>query len=76
LLRQRAGAAGFDDVEQYVLQRALCSAEDLAAMDAAATDPRAVGLRLEGLQSGPLTPMTTDDWNNLRDLVRQRLKGN
>lgn len=70
-LRRRAEEAGFDSVEQYVLQRALCSDEDLASMDAAANDPRAISLILEGLQSGPLTPMTDEDWAKLRERVQR-----
>ena len=55
---------------------ALCSDEDLTAMDVAANDPCAVNLILEGLLSGPMTPMTAEDWNNLRELVRKQLKEN
>lgn len=76
LVRARATAAGFSDVSHFVLQRALCDDEDLAAMDVAASDPRAAQLILDGLNSGPATPMTEDDWHRLRDDVRQRLHEN
>ena len=74
LVRARATAAGFSDVGQFILQRALCDDEDLAAMDAAAGDTRATQLILEGLNSGPPTPMTSEDWERLREDVKQKLQ--
>ena len=74
LVRARATAAGFSDVSQFVLQRALCDDDDLAAMDVAASDPHAVQLILEGLNSGPATPMTDEDWQQLRDDVQRKLQ--
>ena len=48
----------------------------LAAADAqydalVANDPRANSLIVEGLQCGPMTAMTADDWNSLRSVVRE-----
>lgn len=75
LLRQRADDAGFENVEDYVLQRALFDDEELAAMQGAANDRRAVDLISEGLRSGPMTPMTAADWAALREAVRHRSGG-
>ena len=35
-------------------------------------DERLETLLIEGLDSGPATPMTSDDWNNLRNQTRER----
>jgi hypothetical protein len=52
----------------------MSNSEDYNAMEIAANDPRAVELILEGLQSGPMTSMTADDWNKLRTLVREHVQ--
>ena len=69
LVRARATAAGFSDVSQFVLQRAQCDDDDLAAMDVAERAPPAGQLILEGFNSGPATPITDEDWQGLRDEV-------
>jgi hypothetical protein len=72
-LRQRAAAAGFDDVEQFVLRRALFDDQELAAMDEAAQDPRATDLIVDGLRSGPMTAWTKTDFDALRQKVMERI---
>lgn len=72
-LRQRATAAGYDDVEQYVLRRAFFDDQELAAMDAAARDPRATDLIMEGLRSGPMTSWTKAEFDQLRERIRQQI---
>lgn len=71
-LRQRASAAGYEDVGQFVLRRALFDDEDLGAMDAAAQDPRATDLILVGLRSGPMTSWTKAEFDELREKINQR----
>lgn len=70
LLRERASAAGFDDIEAYAVRRILFDDQELAAMDAAAVDPLTVSQIEEGMRSGQAAPWVAGDLIPIRERIQ------
>jgi hypothetical protein len=75
VLRERALAAGFDDIETYAVRRILFDDQELAEMGAAAVDPQTLLLFEQGLGSGSVAPWNSSDLEPIRSRI-QRLAAN
>ena len=65
-----AAAAGFADVGQYVVNLILTDGGGVPAE--ALSDPYYEELVMAGLNSGIPTPLTTDDFDEIRNAILQR----
>jgi len=78
LIRQKAAAAGFpDQIDAYVAHLIASDAlEDYGAPSnlslAGKSREEIEAMITAGIESGPATPMTTEDWQQLHDRVDQR----
>jgi antitoxin ParD1/3/4 len=66
-VQKRVASGGYGNTSEYV--RDLIRAEQKARAKA-----ELEALLLEGINSGPATEMTKEDWERLRERVRQRAK--
>lgn len=64
-VEKQAASAGYDTVSDYL--QALVRAEQKRK-----AQERLEELLLEGLESGPATPMTTEDWDEMRRRYDER----
>ena len=81
ILEHQAAEAGCASVDEYTLRVYLQAAEAQSPgqdwdsiIHAAGLDPDCLERELlDGLASGPATPMTANDWSDVRQRVRDRL---
>jgi antitoxin ParD1/3/4 len=66
-VQERVASGGYGNTSEYV--RDLIRAEQKQRAKA-----ELEALLLEGINSGPATEMTAEDWEQLRERVRQRAK--
>jgi hypothetical protein len=75
LLQQKATAAGFDDVTQYVVH--LVQTDDTADDDGEwipdPSDPRIIKAIDEGIASGDAIEVTPEFWQKIRDELHRKL---
>ena len=77
LVEQRAAAAGFaGQIDAYVAHLIATDGEDFGApaeLSLVGKSRQQIDAMLTaGIESGPATPMTTDDWRQLHERIDQR----
>ena len=72
-VKQQAAAAGFADVQQFVLSLILNNSENISPTDAVTSEPYYEQLVVEGLESGSSTPVSEEHWSEVRERLKQRI---
>ncbi len=74
LAEEQAAAAGFPDVNEYLLTLIRLDQEQRQQLHSLGSDKRLERLAMEGLESGDAGPMTKANWAELRAELSRRIE--